>query len=551
MQFKLPLSFPTIALAVLGSWIVNSTVDGQNYTTVVNNGAPSNRVDIVFVGDGYLASDLDTTYSQHVMNQVNYIFNGDQDPFPRYRNFFNVHRVNTASSERGADKPPQNIFVNTAFDSSYWWDGTTERLLYLNTTKANAAVSTALSGSGIDVDIRLATVNDSKYGGGGGQWAVFAGQNTSSREIALHELGHSFGLLADEYFTNGTTYTGGEPSAVNVTVSPSTGKWNRWVGYTDPSSNIGAIGYYQGGQYYQNGIYRPSVNSKMRSLDRPFDAISREQFISRIYAEVNPLDGWLNNAGVLQDPSELWVDSIDPAVIAVEWSLNGTSLGNLGESLSLANLQLAPGTYQIMARAYDEILDHSLSGDTLDWYRLANTAPLQQQIQWQISIPARLGDFNLNGDYECSDINALVAAIVSGGTVGTFDMNADGLLDPADVTVWLSTAGQAELVSGNPYRYGDANLDGVVDGSDFGIWNSNKFTSQAAWCSGDFSVDGQIDGTDFGLWNSNKFQSADYVMSRLLVPEPLLASSPLLAFWALAILHLRKTAVHARSDRDR
>jgi IgA Peptidase M64 len=551
MPSKPCLLVPTLLLVSFGTWFANPSVWGQAYTTVVNNGASSNRVDIVFVGDGYLASDLSTTYAQHVTSQVNYIFNGNQDPFPRYRNFFNVHRVNTASNERGADKPPQNIFVNTAFDSSYWWDGVTERLLYLDTNKANAAVTTALSGSGIDVDIRLATVNDAKYGGGGGQWAVFSGQNTSAREIALHELGHSFGLLADEYFTNGTTYPGGEPTAVNVTRSSSTGKWNRWVGYNDPSSNIGVIDYYQGGQYYQNGIYRPSDNSKMRSLNRPFDAISREQFISRIYAEVDPLDGWLGNGTVLQDPTEIWVDTIDPAVIAVEWSLNGTSLGNLGENLNLAGIQLAPGNYQVLARAYDQILDHRFSGDTLDWYRLTNTAPLQQQIQWQIRVSPRLGDFNLNGDYECGDIDALVAAVVNGGSVTTFDMNADGLLNPNDVDVWLATAGEAELTSGNPYRYGDANLDGVVDGSDFGLWNSHKFTLQPAWCRGDFSADGQIDGTDFGLWNANKFQSADAVASRSLVPEPCLSVTSLVVILATSLRTQRGKNRPTGKGRDR
>lgn len=538
MRIARALRTPNLVIVVAGSLLIVSELRSQAYTTMVSNGSPLNRVDMVFVGDGYLASDLTTTYPQHVTNQINYIFNGSQDPFPRYRNFFNVHRVNTASQERGADKPPQNIFVNTAFDSSYWWDGVTERLLYLDGSKANAAVTAALSGSGIDVDIRFATVNDSKYGGGGGQWAVFAGANSSSREIALHELGHSYASLADEYWTAGTTYTGGEPGAVNVTRSASTGKWNRWVGYTDPSTNIGAIGYFEGGQYYQNGIFRPSDNSKMRSLNRPFDAISREQFISRIYTEVDPLDGWLSNSGTLQNPASIWVDTVDPNVIKVEWSVNGNSVGNLGEILNVNSLQLAPGNYQITARAYDEVLDHRFTGGVLDWFRLTNVSLLQQQIQWQISVAPRLGDFNLNGDYECGDIDALVAAITGGGSL-TFDMNADGQLTSADVATWLATAGQAELVSGNPYRYGDANLDGVVDGTDFGIWNAHKFTSQSAWCRGDFTIDGQIDGSDFGLWNANKFQSSDELNSRILIPEP---SMLVWAASCIGILHGRKSS---------
>lgn len=119
------------------------------------------------------------------------------------------------------------------------------------------------------------------------------------------------------------------------------------------------------------------------------------------------------------------------------------------------------------------------------------------------------GDFNDDGQYNCTDVNALVAAIASGGNNPAFDLTGDSLVNVADRDAWLTEAGAANLASGNPYRLGDANLDGVVDGSDFGIWNSNKFTSTPAWCSGDFNVDGFVDGSDFGIWNANKFTSSD------------------------------------------
>ena len=61
---------------------------------------------------------------------------------------------------------------------------------------------------------------------------------------------------------------------------------------------------------------------------------------------------------------------------------------------------------------------------------------------------------------------------------------------------------------GNPFLKGDANLDGVVDGQDFILWNTNKFTSNPAWCKGDFNADGVVDGQDFIIWNTNKFTSA-------------------------------------------
>lgn len=130
------------------------------------------------------------------------------------------------------------------------------------------------------------------------------------------------------------------------------------------------------------------------------------------------------------------------------------------------------------------------------------------------------GDFNGDGGFNCTDVNALVSEIVSNTNNVAFDLTLDNLVNGSDLTAWRAKAGQVNLPSMNPYLAGDANLDGVVDGSDFNIWNSHKFTSVAAWCSGDFNADGTVDGSDFGIWNSNKFTSAD---GSVAVPEPVTA----------------------------
>ncbi len=451
-------------------------------------------------------------------------------PSLRYANFFNAHRVNVVSNQSGADKPPQNIFVDTALDASYWWDGVTERLLYFNTSKANAAVNSALVGSGIDVDMRFGVVNDPKYGGGGGSWAVYAGGNSAANEIALHEVGHSFAGLADEYFSPGT-YAGPEPFEPNATKSPATGKWDRWLGYVDPDTNMGPIDYYEGARYFSNGIYRPSLNSKMRSLGRRFDAISRERFLQEIYEEVRPLDDWLDNGSLLDDPTSLWVETVDPDVLNVEWFVDGASRGLLGESILLSDLRLDIGQYEVTARAYDAILDHGFTGDSLDWWRLSDTSSLQQEIVWDIAVTVLSGDFNRDGIFDCLDVDSLVAGIAAGSQPAALDLNGDGLVDVIDLDEWLRQAGAAQLASGQPYLYGDANLDGDVDVSDFNQWNGSKFSATAAWCSGDFNADGFVDVGDFNLWNSHRFLSAAAALS--VVPEP---TSGALAFVVLGLL---------------
>ena len=128
------------------------------------------------------------------------------------------------------------------------------------------------------------------------------------------------------------------------------------------------------------------------------------------------------------------------------------------------------------------------------------------------------GDFDGNNVFDCADINALTAAVASGSTDSTYDLNGDGVVNIGDRDMWLSIAGEQTLAPGAAYLVGDANLDGGVDISDFNIWNANKFTSQPEFCSADFNADGFVDISDFNIWNSRKFQSS--LDSAAPVPEP-------------------------------
>jgi hypothetical protein len=110
------------------------------------------------------------------------------------------------------------------------------------------------------------------------------------------------------------------------------------------------------------------------------------------------------------------------------------------------------------------------------------------------------GDFDGDGDLDCQDVDALVAAIVAGTNDPHFDITNDGLVDREDLTEWTE-----DIYGTLP---GDANLDRVVDGSDFNLWNANKFTMGNGWCGSDFNADGFTDGQDFNIWNANKFQIA-------------------------------------------
>ena len=234
--------FPAFALLCALAGVADAA-----YTTLVNHGPSANRVDVVFLGDGYTAGDIaNGDYADDVQQYVNYMFANtlNSDPFYRYRNFFNVHAINVVSNQSGADVPPLGVFRDTALDAKYYGDGTTERLLTVSTSKANAARNTGLAGAGFTAEMQSVTVNDTRYGGSGGSYAVCAGGNSSAREVALHEVAHSFSGLADEYGGSTTTYAGSEPTEINVTKNASGAKWSQWLGYNQPG--VGVIGAYQG-----------------------------------------------------------------------------------------------------------------------------------------------------------------------------------------------------------------------------------------------------------------------------------------------------------------
>ena len=368
---------------LLGAFLLASAARA-GHTTVINNGPNANRVNMVFLGDGYTAGEIHSAFPAHIVAMTNHMFNPPannvtRDPYPRYKNFFNVHRVNVISNESGADVAPEGIFRDTAFDAAYYFDGSTERQLYISDTKANAALNLGLSDAGFTADIRMMTVNSSRHGGASGTYAVYAGGNSSSTETALHEMGHLFNGLADEYGGFTLPYGSSEPREINVTKDPSGAKWAHWKGYMQ--AGIGVIGAYEGAKYYDHGLYRPSQNSKMRSLGQPFDAIAREKIILDIYAIVDPLDNHLSNVVPLVDPAELWVQAIDPRVIEVEWFVNGSKVpAARGEHFRLLDHGFGEGVFSVNARAFDPTGFDPDNG----WVR-RNQDQLEQNVSWTVT----------------------------------------------------------------------------------------------------------------------------------------------------------------------
>lgn len=246
--------------------------------TIQYSGLSSERFDMVFIGDGYTAAEMDTL-RKHAQAKWDEI--AASAPWNKYKSFINVWLVNVISNESGVDNDPSlGVNRDTALDM-YLWCNNIERLLCLNAAKAQQYANQAPG-----VDAIVAVGNTAKYGGAGYRdLSTVSGANVLSGQIALHELGHSVGGLADEYYTPGTTYSGGELLAPNATTDSTGQKWASYLGRSTPDG--GVIGAYQGGEQYEYGIYRPSQDSLMRSLNKPFNLVGLDVMDRAISAKIS------------------------------------------------------------------------------------------------------------------------------------------------------------------------------------------------------------------------------------------------------------------------
>lgn len=399
----------------------------SNWNTL--RGGADNRVDLVIVGDGYTAAQLGL-YAIHADTAIDDLF--AQQPFAEYAALFNVHRVDVVSNESGVDNDPtQGISRDTALDMAFWCGGT-ERLLCVSVGKAYSYANQVP-----EVDQVLAIANSTKYGGAGypgSDLATLAGGNSAAPEIAIHELGHSLGNLADEYTYGGpANYNGPERNEPNASIldaaamAAANAKWAAWLGYSNPAFD-GLVSTYEGAVYSVTGVYRPTNNSKMRALGRPFNPPSVEALVIQIYREVDPIDAATPTAAALDITDTVFVDPVDPVSqpLTVTWTIDDQPAPTLdGQTeIALCSLGLSVGQHTIAVRVVDET----------PWVRdeAAREQYLTATRAWIIDIAPRLGDYTGDALVDFDDFARIAACW--GAPCG--DLTGDATTDFADFSVF-------------------------------------------------------------------------------------------------------------------
>jgi hypothetical protein len=239
------------------------------------NGPPGEKVDILFLAEGYTREEMDK-FVADAERSAGYIFS--EEPFKSHRESFNIRAVKSSSTDTGTDIPGKGIWANTVLNSSFYTFGI-ER--YMTTADYRSVCDVAANAHYDQIYI---LVNTDKYGGGGiyNFYSISAADYEESRAVVIHEFGHSFAGLADEYYTSEVAYNDFfnpevEPWNPNLTTLVDfDSKWKDMMEKdtpvpTPPEERFAhTVGVYEGGGYVARGVFRPMIDCRMHTNDAAF-----------------------------------------------------------------------------------------------------------------------------------------------------------------------------------------------------------------------------------------------------------------------------------------
>ncbi len=198
-----------------GDWIYEARVTGD----------PHEKVDFVFLAEGYTAEDKDK-FKADVDRMAATLFS--VEPYKGKKDRFNIRAVFRPSVERGMDEPRQRAYRKTVLNASFNAFDLDRYMLIEDDHRMHE-----IAGQ-VPYDAIIVLVNSKRYGGGSIalDYCVTTVDHPSSPQVFVHELGHSFAYLADEYYQSEVSYNdfypaGIEPLEANITalLDPANVKW--------------------------------------------------------------------------------------------------------------------------------------------------------------------------------------------------------------------------------------------------------------------------------------------------------------------------------------
>jgi hypothetical protein len=356
-----------ILFSLIGVVLHAQTVIGVD--TILKSGPINKRINMVILGDGYTAPQI-PQFLTDASSVSNYLLT--MSPFDNYQNYFNVFAIKCVSPQSGITHPgtatdvaePASpvMTVNNYFDTQFD-NFNIHRLIYSNNS---AAVYGVLAAHFPAYDQIIILGNSTEYGGAGGAFAV-SSLHSAAKEIVVHEMGHSFADLSDEYWA-GISYAG-ESANMTANSNTTTVKWAPWLG-------ISSTGVYaHGTSAPENGWFRPHQNCKMRYLNSPFCPVCKEAIIEKIHSLTNPVDAYtpVNTATVSVAASAQWFKTKlvkpNPNTLKRNWTLNATPVANNIDSVLISSGMVNPGNNTLTFTVLDTTaLSKSTTHPTLHSY---------------------------------------------------------------------------------------------------------------------------------------------------------------------------------------
>jgi hypothetical protein len=239
-------------------------------TKINDAGDPATCVDLVFLAEGYRADEMDK-FRTDAKKMADILF--AEPPYNEYKNKINIWAVESISQDSGTDIPGDKIYVNTAMNFSFYTFDidrylTSQDIKSINDYAANAPH-----------DNIVVLINSTKYGGGG-VYNYYTGTtvgNPLSPKVFIHEFGHGFTGLADEYYSSEVAYEdfyplNVEPWEPNITTRVNfDAKWKKMIAKETPVPTPSedkykdVTGLFEGGGYSAKGIYRAELDCRMKS----------------------------------------------------------------------------------------------------------------------------------------------------------------------------------------------------------------------------------------------------------------------------------------------